>query len=88
MINVVPLAQWIRRVPTEHEIPGSSPGMKKIFIVKINLIILKISLNIKMLQLMVMYQIFINKKFNHFIKKIQEDVIIGILIQNLHQNVH
>ena len=22
----VPLAQWIRRVPTEHEIPGSSPG--------------------------------------------------------------
>ena len=26
MINVVPLAQWIRRVPTEHEIPGSSPG--------------------------------------------------------------
>ena len=62
--------------------------MKKIFIAKINLIILKTSLNIKMLQLMVMYQIFINKKFNHFIKKIQEDVIIGILIQNLHQNVH
>ena len=22
----VPLAQWIRRVPTEHENPGSSPG--------------------------------------------------------------
>ena len=22
----VPVAQWIRRVPTEHEIPGSSPG--------------------------------------------------------------
>ena len=20
------LAQWIRRVPTEHEIPGSTPG--------------------------------------------------------------
>lgn len=31
-IRVARMAQWIRRLPTEQEIPGSSPGMGYFFV--------------------------------------------------------
>ena len=36
-ITVVRVAQWIRRPPTEREIPGSSPGMDNEFLPRIPL---------------------------------------------------
>ena len=31
IVSHVRMAQWIRRLPTEQEIPGSSPGMDSLF---------------------------------------------------------